>query len=106
MTDRKGTSHSVPWYWCGWSFMKHPKRDALFTHGFFVFRRQLFRAPWVYVGDVEADRGPCERLPSGRDPHQPMNPFVEAEQRPWWRFYKDEYYRLARERISSLKAMR
>jgi hypothetical protein len=36
------------------------------------------------------------RLPSGRDPHQPMNPWIEQEQRSIERFVKAEYWRLAR----------
>lgn len=36
-------------------------------------------------------------LPSGRDPHQPMNPWVVAEQHPVMAFVRSEYWRLAAE---------
>lgn len=37
-----------------------------------------------------------------RDPHQPMNPWIEREQRAWFEDVKRWYYQLARERRSSL----
>ena len=39
----------------------------------------------------------CVHLPSGRDPHHPINPWVAEEQAAVEKFVRDEYWRLALE---------